>query len=532
MGCPAYKNEAPRFRIIEGGGKPSFHPADPNGEDRPKILPIAAPEPIFREHQLRSSSQEDTDKACGIDGVTKRYRHISTPVGVVAVSIFDESNGSEELNYQVHDALGSVATSLTSSGAVKEHYSYNAWGEVRSASTWELDSMAIVPPTYTKGFTGHAVRNSFGMIHMMWRMYDPELARFTSCDPSLGSATRAMDANRYSYVRNSPLSYTDPSGYFFKKLFRGIKKFFSGVKKFIKKYGRTILAIGVGILTYGALGPVLAGALSSAVSSGGDLKATLQGALFAGLTFGVGSAFGFAKTLTGAAKFWAETGRAAVHGMLGGVRSVLNGGKFAHGFIAGAGSSAFSHSGIMDEGWIAGDGFEHMAARTAAASIVGGTISEISGGKFENGAVTGAFQHLFNAESGRLRHTAHSYKKTWGGEEWGNFFNKAMDFVFGSPEPMVVDGVEYEFKSASVPNPKSKILNIAKGLKEWMGNGGKVITNRSGDKVFMSKDGARKLRFDIKNPAPHKSPHMHIERLRGTKWKEIDRIYPKDVPPH
>ncbi|XPV68057.1 MAG: hypothetical protein ACNI25_12185 [Halarcobacter sp.] len=31
-------------------------------------------------------------------------------------------------------------------------------------------------------------------------------------------------------------------------------------------------------------------------------------------------------------------------------------------------------------------------------SFVSGTVSEISGGKFANGAVTGAFVHLFNAE--------------------------------------------------------------------------------------------------------------------------------------
>jgi hypothetical protein len=36
--------------------------------------------------------------------------------------------------------------------------------------------------------------------------------------------------------------------------------------------------------------------------------------------------------------------------------------------------------------------------RTAAASIIGGTASVLGGGKFVNGAVSGAFVHLFNAE--------------------------------------------------------------------------------------------------------------------------------------
>jgi hypothetical protein len=39
-----------------------------------------------------------------------------------------------------------------------------------------------------------------------------------------------------------------------------------------------------------------------------------------------------------------------------------------------------------------------MAGRTAIASIAGGTASALGGGKFTNGAVTGAMTHLLNAE--------------------------------------------------------------------------------------------------------------------------------------
>lgn len=43
-----------------------------------------------------------------------------------------------------------------------------------------------------------------------------------------------------------------------------------------------------------------------------------------------------------------------------------------------------------------------MAGRTAIASTAGGTASALGGGKFANGAVTGAFHHLLNAEGGSL----------------------------------------------------------------------------------------------------------------------------------
>ena len=39
-----------------------------------------------------------------------------------------------------------------------------------------------------------------------------------------------------------------------------------------------------------------------------------------------------------------------------------------------------------------------MGLRTAIAGVVGGTVSQATGGKFANGAVSGAFVHLFNDE--------------------------------------------------------------------------------------------------------------------------------------
>lgn len=46
----------------------------------------------------------------------------------------------------------------------------------------------------------------------------------------------------------------------------------------------------------------------------------------------------------------------------------------------------------------------------------------------------------------------------------------------------------------------------------------------------MSKDGLRKMRFDIKNPHGDK-PHIHLEEFIYGKWRDAkpgtQRIYPK-----
>ncbi len=45
------------------------------------------------------------------------------------------------------------------------------------------------------------------------RMYDTTISRFLSVDPHLQDITNARNHNRYLYVLNNPLRYTDPSGY-------------------------------------------------------------------------------------------------------------------------------------------------------------------------------------------------------------------------------------------------------------------------------------------------------------------------------
>jgi hypothetical protein len=51
-----------------------------------------------------------------------------------------------------------------------------------------------------------------------------------------------------------------------------------------------------------------------------------------------------------------------------------------------------------------GDGkVGNIMVRTTVAAVVGGTASELGGGKFANGAMTAAVQHLFNGEGAQGR---------------------------------------------------------------------------------------------------------------------------------
>ena len=82
-------------------------------------------------------------------------------------------------------------------------------------------------------------------------------------------------------------------------------------------------------------------------------------------------------------------GQIGAHAFAGGVLASLNGAKFSHGFIS-AGITKGIGTPLNDR---AGN---QVVAGTLVSATIGGTTSSIVGGKFANGAVTGAFQALFN----------------------------------------------------------------------------------------------------------------------------------------
>jgi RHS repeat-associated protein len=66
------------------------------------------------------------------------------------------------------------------------------------------------------------------LVHMNGRVYDPVVGRFISADPFIGSQLNTQGFNRYSYVKNSPLSLIDPSGFRDKQMRTQLKDFDPG----------------------------------------------------------------------------------------------------------------------------------------------------------------------------------------------------------------------------------------------------------------------------------------------------------------
>ena len=149
------------------------------------------------------------------NGRIREINYINTSTGHTIVELKDNKNNisTDSLYYIFKDHLGSYDRITNQLGQIVETYSFDAWGNRRQASDWTIKDTTTTR-LFTRGFTGHEHLDAFETINMNGRLYDPTIARFLSPDPYVASNTFTQDYNRYSYCRNNPLLYTDPSGEF------------------------------------------------------------------------------------------------------------------------------------------------------------------------------------------------------------------------------------------------------------------------------------------------------------------------------
>ena len=233
-------------------------------------------------------------------GEATRYVHYLF-AGGERVAIYTEDDAptpSETLRYLHTDHLGSVDAITDESGAVVERLSYDAFGKRRIASgenAWEDPALAIAGGETPRGFTGHEHLDDFALVHMNGRVYDPHLGRFTSADPFIQVPHSTQGLNRYAYANNNPLSFTDPSGYFFKWIKRKVKKLLkSPIVRMVAAVAFAAYAPHLAAAMFGQMTALTSAVVTGAIggfgagfiASGGDLKAAFIG----GLT---GAAFGY-----------------------------------------------------------------------------------------------------------------------------------------------------------------------------------------------------------------------------------------------
>ena len=228
----------------------------------------------------------------------------------------------------------------------------------------------------------------WALVHMNGRIYDPALGRFLQADPFVQFPHDLQSHNRYSYVMNNPLAYTDPSGHF---VFTLTALAYVAAQQSITWYAAAAL--------FGAAG------FGDALLQGASFGQALQAGFFSGVSAAAFSGIGSTLTKSFGGTFAAGLNaqgfalKVLFHGTVGGITSVLQGGRFGHGF-ASAGVAALG-SAFNNSQYIGRAGFSPL--RVAIGAALGGTASRLTGGKFANGAITGAFSQALNNESAEIK---------------------------------------------------------------------------------------------------------------------------------
>lgn len=107
--------------------------------------------------------------------------------------------------YYIHsDHLGSTTLLTDESGNEVSRIHYSPYGSI-------IESSGSLPTD--RLYTGQRREESIGLYDYRARFYDPYLNQFISPDPIIPDLANPQSWNRYAYVFNNPVRYSDPSGH-------------------------------------------------------------------------------------------------------------------------------------------------------------------------------------------------------------------------------------------------------------------------------------------------------------------------------
>ncbi|MFH6945048.1 RHS repeat-associated core domain-containing protein [Flavobacterium sp. FlaQc-50] len=299
--------------------------------------------------------------------------------GYTAPIVLKSDGTTQNYLYLHRDYQGTIVAVTNQTGVLVEKRLFDAWGNIVKVQDG-AGNILVGLTVLDRGYTGHEHLQSVGIIHMNGRLYDPKLHRFLQPDNYVQEPNNTQNYNKYGYVLNNPLKYTDPSG-----------------EEAITLGAAVIIGAVIAATTY-TLTALLA---DVPFSVGGLAKATFIGAATSAVTFGIGSA---ASTIT---NFYVRaTVSAVAHGTFQGGVTAISGGKFWSGFAAGAlssiAASAFgkgiNHEGLDANGKMinptqvwggAGSLSDSGLGMIAFGTVAGGAGAALTKGNIWQGAVTG-----------------------------------------------------------------------------------------------------------------------------------------------
>lgn len=235
--------------------------------------------------------------------------------GYTAPIVLKSDGTTQNYLYLHRDYQGTIVAVTNQTGALVEKRLFDAWGNIVKVQDGAGNILAGLT-VLDRGYTGHEHLQSVGIIHMNGRLYDPKLHRFLQPDNYIQEPDNTQNYNKYGYVLNNPLKYTDPSGE------EAVSAAAFGI------------AVGIGALVAGLTYTLTALWSDVPFNIGGLAKATFIGAASAAVTFGIGAG---TSTIT---SFYSKVAVGALmHGSFQGFIAGVQGGNFVSAFTQAAAAS-------------------------------------------------------------------------------------------------------------------------------------------------------------------------------------------------
>lgn len=305
----------------------------------------------YRKHYSADGSMEI--KQDMVNGTVEFITYIGGD-GYSAPIVLKSDGTTQNYLYLHRDYLGSIVAVTNQTGVVVEKRLFDAWGNISKVQDGAGNNLTKLT-VLDRGYTGHEHLQGVNLIHMNGRLYDPVVHRFLQPDNYIQDPYNTQNYNRYGYVLNNPLKYTDPSG----------ESWWSNNWRSLVTIVAAVATAVVIVASMGTATPLVAAMWAGAGAGfvGGTLGTALNGG-----TLGQSLMAGLTGAIMGAATGYAGAYMSAAIGAVGIVPGALTGA--ATNVTLGALGNI-----ISGNDWDAGIGM------TAAFGAVGGGISGLSAAK-------------------------------------------------------------------------------------------------------------------------------------------------------
>jgi RHS repeat-associated protein len=410
------------------------------------------------------------------------YRHYIPGPGEIIGLYSRAATGTDQLRYLLTDHQGSLDVIVDGAGTNPTYSSFAPFGTPRDPNDWS--GPGSTPNSLTRqGYTFHTVLGRMGLNHMNGRVQDAISGTFLSPDPFITDPLNTQNFNRYAYVYNNPLTFTDPSGFAvwgdqddedddwdftdnFLDIFDDDKGPDDGfghcwTEKEQSASCRAYFDFYMWLFWWNREGKYLpvepkpnTAVAPATPAVPADRRATAS----------MGGATTYEQLRSSS---WLDKLNPAR--LIPWERFVPDRGSFSSGVrrLRGAG---FSNDATLDV----------VIERDA---------------------------RVFEASGYAVAEALKEYPKELA--------------------QLALTGVAGELVAARAG---SHVAEAGKKIESWLGPGAKAIKNDAGDLVMVSRDGTRRVRFDVNRPYPHESPHGHVEELVDGRWQKSGPVFPNDVP--